>query len=51
LIENSFNHKVDFMSMICCLIDVGEAQINELLANPDLGQTKNDGKGVIITLS
>ena len=23
------------MSMICCLIDVDEAQINELLANPD----------------
>jgi len=23
------------MSMICCLIDVDEAQINELLATPD----------------
>jgi len=35
LIKNLFNLKMDFMSMICCLIDVDEAQINELLANPD----------------
>jgi len=35
LIENFFKLKVGFMSMICCLIDVDEAQINELLANPD----------------
>jgi len=35
LIEKLLTLKVDFMSMICCLIDGDGAQINELLANPD----------------